>query len=450
MSPQRRTALVSVFAALALIGLKLAAGIHAGSLGLLSEAAHSGTDLVAALLTFFAVGVAGRPADPGHPYGHGKAEHLAALAEAALLVLISLAIAAGAIVRLVEGSGHVSADWIAFSVIGIVIAVDVSRASVSARAARRYGSAAFAASALHFLSDFAGSTAVLVGLLVVRAGHPQGDAVAALFVSVLVLGAASRLIKTNVDVLMDRVPARERDAAQAAIEELGPRVQLRRLRMRRAAGRHFADVVVAVPPAAAVEQGHAVADAIEEAVERVVPGADVVVHVEPQEAEALRERAYAAAVRDSRVQEVHNIVVLEVGDRIEVSLHLKLPGELSLEQAHEVASAVEHEILASLPEVDAVQTHLEPLKEPAAGRPVAQGDGSRAATEIREIVRSITGEEPRELRLLNTEVGLVAFLTVGMEPERPLAEAHARATEVERRIRRAQPGIAEVVVHTEP
>jgi cation diffusion facilitator family transporter len=450
MSPQRRTALVSVFAALALIGLKVAAGIHAGSLGLLSEAAHSGTDFVAALLTFFAVGVAGRPADPGHPYGHGKAEHLGALAEAALLVLISLAIAAGAIVRLVGGGGHVTADWIALSVIGIVIAVDVSRASVSARAARRYASAAFAASAFHFLSDFAGSTAVLVGLLVVRAGHPQGDAVAALFVSVLVLAAASRLIKTNVDVLMDRVPARARDAAQAAIEELGPRVQLRRLRMRRAAGRHFADVVVAVSSAAAVEQGHAVADAIEEAVERVVPGADVVVHVEPQEAEALRERAYAAAVRDPRVQEVHNIVILEVGDRIEVSLHLKLPGELSLEQAHEVASTVEHEIFASLPEVDAVQTHLEPLKEPAAGRPLAQGDGSRAAEEIREIVRSVTGEDPRELRLLNTEVGLVAFLTVGMEPERPLAEAHARASEVEERIRRAQPSIAEVVVHTEP
>jgi divalent metal cation (Fe/Co/Zn/Cd) transporter len=139
-----------------------------------------------------------------------------------------------------------------------------------------------------------------------------------------------------------------------------------------------------------------------------------------------------------------------VGDRIEVSLHLKLPGELSLEQAHEVASTVEHEILASLPEVDAVQTHLEPLKEPAAGRPLAQGDGSRAAKEIREIVRSITGEEPRELRLLNTEVGLVAFLTLGMEPERPLADAHERASEVEERIRLAQPSIAEVVVHTEP
>jgi len=450
MSPQRRTALVSVFAALALIGLKVGAGIHSGSLGLLSEAAHSGTDLVAALLTFFAVGVAGRPADLAHPYGHGKAEHLGALAEAGILVVISLAIAVGAIVRLVQGGGHVTADWVALAVIGIVIAVDVSRALVSARAARRYASPAFAASAFHFVSDLAGSTAVLVGLLVARAGHMQGDAVAALFVSVLVLAAASRLMKSNVDVLMDRVPARARDAAQAAIEELGPRVQLRRLRMRRAAGRHFADVVVAVSSAAAVEQGHAVADAVEDAVERAVPGTDVVVHVEPQEAEALRERAYAAAVRDPRVQEVHNIVVLEVGDRTEVSLHLKLPGELSLEEAHEVASAVEHEILASLPEVDAVQTHLEPLAEPAAGRPLGQGDGSGAAEEIRQIVREVTGEEPRELRLLNTEVGLVAFLTLVMEPERLLAEAHARASEVEERIRRAHPAIADVVVHTEP
>jgi cation diffusion facilitator family transporter len=437
-------------AAIVLIALKVGAGLHAGSLGLLSEAAHSGTDLVAALLTFFALGVAGRPADPGHPYGHGKAEHLAALAEAGILVLIALGIAGSAVVRLVEGGGELDADWIALTVIGIVIAVDISRSVVLARAARRYSSPAFAASAFHFGSDLAGSTAVLVGLLVARAGYPDGDAIAALFVSVLVLGAATRLIKTNVDVLMDRVPAGARDAAEAAIAELGSRVQLRRLRMRRAAGRHFADVVVAVPPASGVEQGHAVADAVEAAVERAVPGTDVVVHVEPQEVEALRERAYAAAVRNPRVREVHNLVVLEVGDRIEISLHLKLPGDLSLEEAHEVASAVEHEILAALPEVDAVQTHLEPLTEPAAGLPVPPADGSAAAKRIREVVRETTGEAPRELRLLNTEVGLVAFLTLGMDPERPLAEAHARAREIEERIRRARPEIADVVVHTEP
>ena len=450
MSPQRRTALVSVVAALVLIGLKIAAGVQAGSLGLLSEAAHSGTDLVAALLTFFAVGVAGRPADPGHPYGHGKAEHLGALAEAGILVAFALVIAAGAGVRLADGGGDVEATWFALIVIGIVIVVDASRALVSARAAQRYSSSAFAASALHFTSDLAGSVAVLAGLLLAGAGHPRGDAAAALFVSVLVLVAASRLIKTNVDVLMDRVPAGAQAAAREAIEELGPRVQLRRLRMRSAAGRHFADVVVAVPPGAAVEHGHAVADAVEEAVDRVVPGADVVVHVEPQDAEAIRERAYAAAVRDPRVNEVHNVVVLEVGDHTEVSLHLKLPGELSLEEAHEVASAVERQILDALPEVDAVQTHLEPLAEPATGSPLTRADNSGAEAAIRAIVRETIGDEPRTIRLLNTEDGLVAFLTLGMDGGRPLAEAHTRAREVEERIRAAQPGIADIVVHTEP
>jgi cation diffusion facilitator family transporter len=450
MSPQRRTALVSVFAALILIVLKLAAGIHSGSLGLLSEAAHSGTDLVAALLTFFAVGVAGRPPDATHAYGHGKAENLGALAEAAILVVAALVIAASSVFRLVEGGHEVHVDAFALSVIGIVLVVDASRAYVSFRAARRYQSAAFSMNVLHFGGDLAGSLAVLVGLLAARAGYPEGDAIAALFVSVLVLTAAARLIQGNVDVLMDRTPATAREAALEAIEELGPGVQLRRLRMRRAAGRHFADVVIGVPQGAAVEQGHAAADAVEQAVERAVPGADVIVHVEPQEAEAIRERAYAAALREPRVREVHNIVVLEVGGRTEVSLHLKLPGGHSLAEAHEVASSVEHEILDALPEVDAVQTHLEPLTEPTVARAVPEGERASESEALRQIVLEATGAEPRELRLLNTEVGLVAFLTLAMDASRPLAEAHTLASDVEGRIRRAHPEIADVVVHTEP
>src|SRR4051812_49957528 len=135
MSPERRIALVSVFAAVVLIALKVGAGLHAGSLGLLSEAAHSGTDLVAALLTFFAVGVAVRPPDAGHPYGHGKAEHLAALAEGAILVLASVAIVWRAIVRLVDGGAAVHATWYALLVMGIVICIDVARTTASWRAA---------------------------------------------------------------------------------------------------------------------------------------------------------------------------------------------------------------------------------------------------------------------------------------------------------------------------
>src|SRR5919202_2716586 len=316
MSPQRRTALVSVLAACVLIAVKLIAGIDTHSLGLLSEAIHSGTDLVAALLTFFAVGVAARPADPGHAYGHGKAENLGALAEAAILVFASLLIVWRAVSHLVGATrATVEAEWYALAVLGFVIVVDLSRTVVSLRAARRYGSAALGANALHFASDLAGSTAVLLGLVGVEAGWKEGDSVAALFVAVLVLAAAGRLMRHNVDVLMDRVPSEAQEAARAAIGRVEPPVQLRRLRMRQAAGRQFADVVIGVPPGAAVGQGHAAADAVEAAVHGALPESDVVVHVEPRvDHAALRERALAAAQRVPRVREIHNLTVLRVGD----------------------------------------------------------------------------------------------------------------------------------------
>src|SRR5690349_8444226 len=166
MTAQRRTALMSVIAAAALIALKLGTGLATHSLGLLSEAAHSGTDLVAALLTFFAVGVAVRPADPGHQYGHGKAEHLSALAEAAFLALASLLIGYRAIQRLTGAhEATVDAAWYAFVVLGVVIAIDVSRTVVSWRASRQFHSAALASNALHFGSDLLGSIAVVIGLV---------------------------------------------------------------------------------------------------------------------------------------------------------------------------------------------------------------------------------------------------------------------------------------------
>src|SRR5579862_3197394 len=174
MTAQRRAALLSVIAAAGLIALKLATGLATHSLGLLSEAAHSGTDLVAALLTCFAVGVAGRPADPSHQYGHGKAEHLAALAEAAFLAVASVFIGVRAIERLTGSSSlSVHAAWYVFAVVALVIVVDSSRTFVSWRAARRYESAALSSNAVHFASDLVGSAAVLVGLVLARTGHPE-------------------------------------------------------------------------------------------------------------------------------------------------------------------------------------------------------------------------------------------------------------------------------------
>jgi len=449
VSPQRRTALVSIVAACALIGVKLVAGIATDSLGLLSEAAHSGTDLIAALLTFVAVGVAVRPADPGHAYGHGKAEHLAALGEAVILVGASLVIAWRALWRLFGlASGQVDPRWWALAVMALVIVVDAGRATVSYRVGRRYRSAALQANALHFASDLAGSGAVLLGLIAARAGYHWADSAAALFVAALVLVAAGRLMLLNVDVLMDRVPPDAEEAALTAIGSL-PGVELRRLRMRQAAGRQFADVVIGVPPGAAVGQGHAAADAVEAAVHGALPDSDVVVHVEPRQDEAaLRERALAAAQRVPRVREIHNLTVLRVGRATEISLHLKLPGELPLEEAHEIATEIERAIIESVPEVDAVQTHLEPLAEAGEGRSVDPAAADHQLVE--RIVREETGALPRELRFLRSDEGLLAYLTLSLDPGTPLAAAHARASQIEERIRAERPGIADVIVHTEP
>jgi cation diffusion facilitator family transporter len=446
VTPQRRTALVSVGAAAALVALKLTVGLASHSLGFISEAIHSGTDLVAALLTFFAVGVAAQPADRSHQYGHGKAEHLAALAEAVFLAFASVFIGVRALERLTgSGAYAVHVTWWVLAVALVVIAIDASRATVSWRASRRYQSAALASNALHFGGDLAGSLAVLVGLLFARAGYPNGDSIAALFVAVLVLAAATRLIRGNIDVLMDRAPADAEAAARAAIAALTPAVELRRLRMRQAGGHQFADVVIGVPSIVAVGQGHAAADAVEEAVERALPGSDVVVHVEPLQDRAVRERAYAAALTVPGVREIHNLALVDVGGHLELSLHLKLPGEMTLEASHDVAEQLERAILTAAPELDAVQTHLEPLAETSEAHEELVDSGA-----VVRIVRQATGRPPRELRFLRTEVGLVAFLTLGLEGKSRLEDAHAQASEIEELIRREQPEIADVIVHTEP
>jgi cation diffusion facilitator family transporter len=447
VSPQRRTALASVVAATVLIAIKLVTGLAAGSLGLVADAAHSGTDLVAALLTFFAVGVATKPADAGHLYGHGKAEHLAALAEAGFLVLVSIGVGALAVARLAGWIElEVEPAWWAFAALALVVVIDLSRTVVSYQAAQRHSSAALFSNALHFGSDFLATIAVICGLIAARAGFPEGDSIAALFVAVLVILAAARLIRRNVDVLMDRAPADAVEAAYDAIGRLDPPVAIRRLRLRQAGGRTFADVVIGVSPGAAVGQGHAAADRVEEAVQRALPGSDIVVHVEPAASEAeIRERVRAAAMTVSYVRELHNLTLIDTDDGIEASLHLKLPGDLPLGQAHAIAEEVEDAIRRAAPEVRAVQTHLEPLAERAPGR-VVQHD----AGEIERAVVSVTGRRPREVKTLDTDDGLVVLVTLALEGGVSLADAHNEATAVTERIRAALPGVADVVVHTEP
>jgi cation diffusion facilitator family transporter len=450
---RQRTAAISVAAAVFLVTVKLATGLATGSLAFLAEAVHSGTDLVAALLTFFAVRVALRPPDREHHYGHGKAEHLAALGESAFLMLVSLVIAAESVRRLIDGgSGHdIDVTWWALTVLGIVIVVDASRALTSFRTSRRYGSAALASNALHFTSDLAGSVAVLIGLLFVRAGHASADAAAALFVAVLVVLAGIRLAKQSIDVLMDRAVADADERIRAALAQADEQVELRRVRVRQAGGRHFVDLVVGVPMDSGVSQAHTVADRIEEVVERALGGADVVVHVEPTEAEGgIRERATAAAFAIPEVREVHNVRVMRLPEGYELSLHVKLPRDLSLDDAHGAVERLEERIRAEVPELQMVHTHIEPLARTDWASAPASDDTAVERAAIESAVKRYTGAAPLEVAFRDGEQGRVALVTVSLPGEQPLPSAHQHAGAIEEAVRERCPSLADVIVHTEP
>ena len=447
---QQRTALLSVAAAALLVALKLGTGLVSGSLGLVSAGIESSGDVVAAVLTVLAIRLGGRPADAEHPYGHRRAENLAALGEAAILAGGGIVVVVEALKRL-AGGGPVDTHWYVFAVIGAALVVDLSRVGVSLRSAVRYRSAALRSNAFHFAGDMAGSVAVLCGLLAVAAGVPEGDAIASLLVAVIIFAAAARLVLENGRVLMDTTPAEAQAAATAAIAGLGGEVELRRLRVRESGGHYFADAVVAVPPGQAVVEGHGVADDVEAAVREALPDSDVVVHLEPRrEGLGLRDLALAVALAEPLVREAHDIAIYEHDGRASVSLHLKFPRDAPLEEAHRVAERIERRLRAE-PGVEDVLTHLEPLEQPLAARADAD-DASDAeqAARIGELVVRRTGRPARGIRLLHTPSGLVVFVSVGTDPGAGLTAAHELASRLEDDIRARQPGIADVVVHTEP
>jgi cation diffusion facilitator family transporter len=449
---QSRTALASIAAAALLVVLKLGTGIASGSLGLISAGIESSGDVVAAVLTFFAIRLGGRPADEDHPYGHRRAENLGALGEGAILSGGAIFIVVEAVDQLTSGTESLDARWYVFVVIAVAIVVDFSRVAISLRTSRRYRSAALRSNAFHFAGDMAGSVAVLCGLVAVASGFESGDAVAALVVACIIFGAAGRLIYDNARVLMDTTPADAKARAQRAIDDLGDGVDLQRLRLRESGGRYFADAVVAVAPGQAIVEGHGTADAVEAAVREVLPDSDVVVHLEPQrEGLELRDRALTVALQEPLVREAHDITIYEHDGQASVSLHLKLAPDVAIGEAHDVAERVEA-ALRDEPGVDDVHTHLEPLEQPLAARPAedraAPDEGQRAR--IAELVLDRTGQPPRELRLLHAAGGLVVFVSVVVPTDMTLTDAHELASRLEDDIREAQPHMQDVVVHTEP
>ena len=284
---KRLVAASSVAAALLLTGMKVVVGLQTGSIGILSEAAHSGLDLLAAGVTLWAVRASSRPADKDHPYGHGKIENFSALFETGLLLATCVWIAYEAVKRLLAGDVHVEATWWSFAIMFISIAVDISRSRALARAAKKHRSQALEADALHFSTDVWSSSVVIVGLLAVRASEAfsipwlaRADAVAALGVAAIAVIISLRLGKKSVDDLLDAAPP-DLLTRVAAVAHVDGVLEVSQVRVRRSGPDVFADVTLEVDRGLSLEAAHALADQAEAAVREAVPGADVVVHAHP-------------------------------------------------------------------------------------------------------------------------------------------------------------------------
>ncbi len=457
----------SVVAAIFLTTMKLVIGLATGSLGILAEAAHSALDLVAAVITFFAVRVSDRPADETHPYGHGKVENLSALAETLLLLLTCAWIIYEAIDRLFFSFKEVDPSIWAFLTMGISIVIDFSRSRVLARAAKKYQSQALEADALHFSTDIWSSMVVIVGLALVWYGQATGqesvfvraDALAAMVVALIVIYVSLQLGGRTIDALLDRAPSGMAKRISQAVSGVEDVRHVNQVRVRRVGNQDFVDLRIAVPSHLSFEESHAVTHNVQDAVRSISPRADVVVHTVPtSEQEGILERIQAIAARGHF--SIHNVTTHWTGRGMWIDLDLEVDPSLTLEHAHTLATELESRLRAefgqgnaSVPaQVADINVHIEPRAEElvkGADLPASQANKYAERVEaIRKEIPHTHAIQDLQAQRLNGKVYLSFHVIV--DPDSSIAEVHSLSEEMENRLRREFPELGRVVIHAEP
>jgi cation diffusion facilitator family transporter len=449
---KRGIAMSSVIAAVFLTGMKLGVGLWTNSLGLLSEAAHSGLDLVAALITYVAVSVADKPADEDHQYGHGKTENLSALFETILLLLTCGWIIWEAIERLITGSAHVEANVWSYAVIVVSIVIDYSRSRALLRVAKKHGSQALEADALHFSSDIWSSLTVLAGLAFVSFGYASVDALAALGVALLVLFVSYRLGRRTIDALMDRVPTGMGHRIEGAIRNVDGVEEIRSTRVRMSGSIVFVDTTVGVRRTLPFERAHRIMDEIETAIHAVQPGADVTVHAEPlrSQDETIVDRI-RMIVLNKGLRPPHNLEVHQSDGKYYVDFDVEYSRGMTFVEAHAVASEIEEQIRKEIPSVVKVTIHLEEYL------PV-EGESAHATENEQELCRSIEAEALRDRRILGCKDITVlkhashdhVTLTCQLNSSMTLAEVHQTISQVETQLYQSFPHVQRFTIHAEP
>lgn len=363
---KRRIAFTSVLAAVFLTGLKLVVGLATNSLGILSEAAHSGLDLGAAVMTLFAVRISDRPADETHHYGHGKIEGFSAFLEVLLLLATCGYIISEAIDRIGGKSARVEVNIYSFAVMAISIIVDISRSRALYRVARKHQSQALEADALHFSSDIWSSAVVIVGLVAYKfLRFPQADSIAALIVAVLVIIVSIRLALRTIDVLLDRAPAGMRQNIKEALSKAPGIERLDSLRVRSSGAKTFVDMRLTLAGELSFTEAHRIASTAEAKVSEMIPGADVIVHADPGKSSSKTE----AKDRISDIMNEHRDLFIGYHDlnivhhqqNYVVTMHLLMGGDSRIEEAHEVCDHLERDIKQLIPGAE-VNIHIEPVR----------------------------------------------------------------------------------------
>jgi len=286
---KKSAAMTSVIAAVGLTGFKIIVGLATGSLGILAEAAHSGLDLIAAMMTFLAVRISGKPADRNHLYGHGKAENLSGLFETLLLLVTCFWIIYEATHRLLFHPVALKVNLWSFTVMVTSIVVDISRSRILYRAARKYNSQALEADALHFSTDIWSSGVVILGLFFVKLGEwvpglaflHQADSVAAIMVGLIVIYVSIQLGIRTIQALLDTAPAGMEKGIIAAVESLPGVTDCHSVRLRYSGPQLFVDIHVLVDGNQTLREAHNLTEEIEHVIQKLVPDADVTVHPEP-------------------------------------------------------------------------------------------------------------------------------------------------------------------------
>jgi len=458
---KRRAALLSVGSALLLVSLKGFLVIRTGSLGVLSEALHSGLDLVAAIVTFLSIRVSDRPADATHPYGHGKFENFSAFVETGLLLLTALYIIYEAFDRLFFHTVHIQPSVTAIAVLLVALSIDITRAKKLTHVAAKYSSEALEADALHFSTDVWSTIVVIMGIALVWAGQMwnvpwlgYADALAGLTVAAVILWVGSRLGKRTLDALLDAAPEGLQERIVTAIEKMDGVLHVERVRLRRAGNRYFVDATVSVARTASLEQVHVWSDAIEKRVGEIVPS-DVVVHAEPRAPKGEPFFDSIRAVAQRKGLAIHDLSAQQNDGRLFVELHLEIDPHLSLQEAHQQATELEDEIRKLRQEPIEVNIHIEPL-----GTAISVPDAG--AGNLRDLARAVEGflnGLPAEYHeLLNShnvvvrqvEHHILASCHCVMRSELPVTQVHYVTAALEDRVKEKFPQIYRVTIHPEP